>query len=187
MIVRFKSFLKLLDKCFNFWWERSSQLPWLTVFSVHFYSTCPLHLSVKQKYLFLCCSATANSSCSFWPRWTVCQYCAGKMVSEYMHFGCTSYWRVLRFQDSELWSMDEIADVIRREGESIAVVLLPGVHYFTGQVFDMKRITKVAHEHGCMVSCWHEKDHEGCSRTRLHGKLVTWKGSRRLLTNTVAW
>jgi len=50
--------------------------------------------------------------------------------------------------------MDEIVDVIRREGESIAVVLLPGVYYITGQVFDMKRITKVAHEHGCMVSLW---------------------------------
>jgi len=50
--------------------------------------------------------------------------------------------------------MDEIVDVIRREGETIAVVLLPGVHYFTGQVFDMNRITKVAHEHGCMVSWW---------------------------------
>lgn len=47
--------------------------------------------------------------------------------------------------------MDAVCDVIEREGDSIAVVMLPGVHYFTGQVFDMKRITEVAHRKGCMV------------------------------------
>lgn len=48
--------------------------------------------------------------------------------------------------------MDDIIKTIEEKGDSIAVVLLPGVQYLTGQVFDMQRITQVAHSKGCMVS-----------------------------------
>ena len=37
---------------------------------------------------------------------------------------------------------EEIESLIDREGESIALVLLGGVHYGTGQAFDMARITR---------------------------------------------
>ena len=47
--------------------------------------------------------------------------------------------------------MDSLCELIEKEGDSIALVFLPGVQYFTGQVLDMERITKVAHEKGCMV------------------------------------
>ena len=33
----------------------------------------------------------------------------------------------------------------------IALVLLPGVQFLTGQVFDLKRITALAHAQGCVV------------------------------------
>uniref|UniRef100_H2XXH7 Kynureninase-like n=2 Tax=Ciona intestinalis TaxID=7719 RepID=H2XXH7_CIOIN len=45
----------------------------------------------------------------------------------------------------------DILDVINDEGESIALVLLSGVQYLTGQLLDMKTITDVAHAKGCMV------------------------------------
>jgi kynureninase len=45
----------------------------------------------------------------------------------------------------------EIAELLEREGESIALVLLPGVQYFTGQAFDIEAITRLAHSKGCVV------------------------------------
>jgi kynureninase len=45
----------------------------------------------------------------------------------------------------------EIAELLEREGESIALVLLPGVQYYTGQAFDMEAITQLAHGKGCVV------------------------------------
>jgi len=45
----------------------------------------------------------------------------------------------------------EIAEVLERDGDSIAVVLLPGVQYYSGQAFDMEAITRLAHAKGCVV------------------------------------
>ncbi len=41
---------------------------------------------------------------------------------------------------------EDIIDVLRREGQSIALVMISGVHYYTGQLFDIETITRVAHE-----------------------------------------
>ncbi|HEY0368747.1 MAG TPA: kynureninase, partial [Chthoniobacterales bacterium] len=46
---------------------------------------------------------------------------------------------------------EEIEAVLEKEGERIAVVLFAGVNFFTGQFFDIERITALAHEHGCVV------------------------------------
>lgn len=40
---------------------------------------------------------------------------------------------------------------IEREGKSIALLLLPGVQYYSGQAFDMAAITRLARAQGCMV------------------------------------
>ena len=48
-------------------------------------------------------------------------------------------------------SMDAIERALAEHGSRIALVLLPGVQYRTGQVFDLKAITELAHKHGCQV------------------------------------
>ncbi|KAM9328211.1 kynureninase isoform 2-T3 [Pholidichthys leucotaenia] len=46
---------------------------------------------------------------------------------------------------------EDILEVIQREGESIAVVMFSGVQYYTGQLFDMARITEAGQNMGCFV------------------------------------
>ncbi len=47
--------------------------------------------------------------------------------------------------------MDQVVKVIRREANELALVLLPGVQYYTGQVFDIERLTDEAHHHGVTI------------------------------------
>lgn len=46
---------------------------------------------------------------------------------------------------------EDILQVINENKEGIALVLLGGIHYYTGNVLDMQSITKAAHEAGILV------------------------------------
>lgn len=46
---------------------------------------------------------------------------------------------------------EDIVDLLRREGDAIALVMLGGVNFRTGQLFDMPAITAAGHEAGCVV------------------------------------
>jgi kynureninase len=50
------------------------------------------------------------------------------------------------YQGESCLRTEDILDVLRREGQSIALVMIGGVHYYTGQLFDIETITRVAHE-----------------------------------------
>ncbi|WP_163833672.1 kynureninase [Spartinivicinus ruber] len=51
----------------------------------------------------------------------------------------------------ELLDEVDILNLIESEGDSIALMLLPGVQYYTGQVLDLKAITEHAHRKGIIV------------------------------------
>jgi kynureninase len=46
---------------------------------------------------------------------------------------------------------EDVDSAIERSKDEIALILLAGVNYATGQAFDMARITRVGHAHGCVV------------------------------------
>ncbi|WP_430388686.1 kynureninase [Dyella sp. 20L07] len=50
-----------------------------------------------------------------------------------------------------LISMAAIERVLAEHGSRIALVMLPGIQYRTGQAFDLAAITRLANRHGCMV------------------------------------
>ncbi len=46
---------------------------------------------------------------------------------------------------------EDIEAVLRKHSDSVALVMLGGVNYYTGQLFDMKKITQLGHEIGAIV------------------------------------
>jgi len=48
-------------------------------------------------------------------------------------------------------SLAAIERALNEHGSRIALVMLPGVQYRTGQAFDLKAITELGHRHGCVV------------------------------------
>jgi kynureninase len=46
---------------------------------------------------------------------------------------------------------EDIEAMIEREGDAIALIMLGGVNYATGQAFDMAQITRLGHARGCVV------------------------------------
>jgi kynureninase len=54
-------------------------------------------------------------------------------------------------EGSELLPEEHIEQCLDRHGEEIALVLWPGVQFRTGQAFDLARIARAAHAHGCVA------------------------------------
>ena len=46
---------------------------------------------------------------------------------------------------------EQVARFLERAGDSIALVLLPGVQYYSGEAFDVAAITRLAHAQGCVA------------------------------------
>ncbi|XP_074071185.1 kynureninase isoform X2 [Macrotis lagotis] len=54
-------------------------------------------------------------------------------------------------QGEDILRMEDILEVIEKEGDSISVILFSGVQFYTGQLFDIPAITKAGQAKGCFV------------------------------------
>lgn len=54
-------------------------------------------------------------------------------------------------EGEELVRYEDLEHILEQHGHEIALIMIGGVNYYTGQFFDLKRITTLGHQHGCMV------------------------------------
>ena len=53
--------------------------------------------------------------------------------------------------NEELLHLEDLEAILNTQGDEIALILIGNTNYYTGQFFNMKRITSLGHKHGCMV------------------------------------
>ncbi|WP_418510887.1 kynureninase [Corallibacter sp.] len=54
-------------------------------------------------------------------------------------------------EGEELYHYEDLESIVEEHGDEIALIMIGNTNYYTGQFFDMKRITQLGHKHGCMV------------------------------------
>ncbi len=54
-------------------------------------------------------------------------------------------------KNEELANYEDLEAILNQQGHEIALVMIGGVNYYTGQFFDLKRIADLGHKHGCTV------------------------------------
>lgn len=50
-----------------------------------------------------------------------------------------------------LLDYNDLETILKKQGDEIALIMIGGVNYYTGQFLDLKRITKLGHKAGCKV------------------------------------
>ncbi|MEQ6124646.1 kynureninase [Pseudotenacibaculum sp. MALMAid0570] len=54
-------------------------------------------------------------------------------------------------EGEELLHMEDLETILEEQGDEIALLLIGGVNYYTGQYFDIKRIAELGHAKDCIV------------------------------------
>lgn len=53
--------------------------------------------------------------------------------------------------NEELARYEDLEAILKTHGDEIALIMIGGVNYYTGQFFDLQRITNLGHKYGCIV------------------------------------
>ncbi|WP_435416216.1 kynureninase [Polaribacter aestuariivivens] len=51
----------------------------------------------------------------------------------------------------ELLQIEDLEEIVSKQGDEIALLLIGGVNYYTGQFLDLKRIAEIGHSKNCVV------------------------------------
>lgn len=62
---------------------------------------------------------------------------------------------------------EDVIEIIKKHGDEVAMVMIGGVNYYTGQLFDIENITKAGHEVGATVG-WDLAHAAGNIKLKLH-------------------
>jgi kynureninase len=54
-------------------------------------------------------------------------------------------------EGEELLRIEDLEKIVSEQGDEIALLLIGGLNYYTGQFLDLKRIAKIGHKKGCIV------------------------------------
>ena len=54
-------------------------------------------------------------------------------------------------EGEELLRYEDLETILEAHGNEVALIMIAGVNYYTGQFFDLKRITELGHKYDCIV------------------------------------
>tara|TARA_R110002096_G_scaffold17522_9_gene60716 strand:+ start:17118 stop:18386 length:1269 start_codon:yes stop_codon:yes gene_type:complete len=54
-------------------------------------------------------------------------------------------------EGESILNYEDLENLLETQGDDIALIMIGGVNYYTGQFLDLKRITKLGHKYGCKV------------------------------------
>ncbi|HMW33375.1 MAG TPA: kynureninase [bacterium] len=79
------------------------------------------------------------------------QYAVQSQIRYHGYDPKTALVEIMPRDGEEILRTDDIEEYIQSHGHEIALILLGGVNYYTGQAMDMLRITAAGHNAGCVV------------------------------------
>ncbi len=74
------------------------------------------------------------------------QYAIETLVNHFGFDPATAIIEITPKADEKILHTQDIIEAIETHGDSLAIVMFGGINYYTGQFFDMKRITEAAHK-----------------------------------------
>ncbi len=54
-------------------------------------------------------------------------------------------------EDEDLCRFEDLEEIMKNQGDEIALLMIGSTNYYTGQSFPLKKITELGHKYGCMV------------------------------------